>query len=293
MKLSASSFSGIPLHLEPKAAADFLDALNGPPKKQADPKNYDDDDDDGDGGGSWMDRALAHLKMRYDPATGIATMPVIGMMWKGLAKWEEWLFDAYNTDRIFENLAAARLLPGIKGLEIVIDSPGGMARGCDELAAAMVAFSAETGIETQSWIGNMGCSAAYYLASGSNGIHASPSALVGSIGTMAVAVDSSRLFKERGVDMKLYTGGADLKGMGSTGIHWSKAWHDKLDGDVKQLRGEFVGFVKSRRPDITEDSFRGDAFEAKRAPAGMVDTARFRSYGEFHAAFSTLLNGQA
>lgn len=277
MNYSLQNFAGVPLHMDRLAVSSRLAAMKSGISHKPEPKS--------DSLEEWLAKRLAHLDLEYDPASGIASFRIRGMMWLGASMLEEYCWDIYDTRRIARNLQEAERIQGIKGLVIRVDSPGGLARGVDSAARAVVDFQARTGIDVRGFVENIGASAAYYSIAGCAGVHAVPDALVGSIGTMAVAVDSSRMFEEYGYDLTLYTGGAPLKGMGSTGIKWSEEWHAKLSGDVQTLRGEFTGFVKAVRPGIGEDSFKGDAFEARKAPKGMVDRL-FPDYGAFLSEYA-------
>lgn len=280
MTYTLQNFAGVPLHMDRLAVSSRLAALKSGISHKPEPKS--------DSLEEWLEKRLAHLDLEFDPASGIAGFRICGMMWLGASKLEEYYWDIYDTRRIARNLQEASRIQGIKGLVIRVDSPGGLARGVDAAARAVVDFQVKTGVDARAYIENVGASAAYYAVAGCEGVHAAPEALVGSIGTMAVAVDSSRLFEEYGYDLTLYTGGAPLKGMGSPGIKWSEEWHAKLESDVEALREEFVGFVRATRAGIGEDSFKGDAFEARRAPRGMVDNL-FPDYGAFLEAYADAL----
>lgn len=221
----------------------------------------------------YLQRKTAHLNVQYNADESLAEFTVTGVMWKGASPEEEYFYGVYNTDRIQRNMMEIAGRSAVRDVVINFDTPGGMARGTKEAAESIAKYRKDTSKMVFAWVPNLCASAGYYCAAACSRIDAHPSALVGSIGTMAVAVDSSGLFQKMGYDITLYTGGADLKGMGSTGVEWTKAWHEKLKSDVEELRAEFVSFVKANRPGITEASFRGDAFEAKKAPVGMVDSA--------------------
>lgn len=280
MNYSLQNFAGIPLHMDRLAVADRLASLKSGNHHKPEPA--------ADSMDEWLCKRLEHLDLEYDPASGIASFQICGVMWLGASMLEEYYYDIYDTRRIARNLQEASGIQGIKGLVIRVNSPGGLARGVDAAARSVIDFQAKTGVDARAFIETIGASAAYYAVSGCSGLHAAPESLVGSIGTMAVAVDSSRMFEEFGYDLTLYTGGAKLKGMGSAGIKWSEEWHAKLSGDVQDLRGEFVGFVKATRPGIGEDSFKGDAFEARKAPRGMVDRL-FPDFDAFLAEYADAL----
>lgn len=224
--------------------------------------------------GWWEDmlrEATAHLDVTYDEMSGEAHFLAQGVIWKGADMFYEAVCGLYNTERIARNMAEIAARGDVSGVVITFDTPGGTVRGTLEAAQAILAYREETQIPVAAIVPNLCCSAGYYLASACDGIAADPSAMVGSIGVMAVAVDSSGLYKNLGFDLTLYTGGADLKGMGTDGVEWTKAWHKKLESEVKDYQKEFFSFVKEHRPDIGADSLNGDAFEARKAPEGMVD----------------------
>ncbi|RYD38939.1 MAG: hypothetical protein EOP87_00250 [Verrucomicrobiaceae bacterium] len=278
MTYDLQTFASVPLCMEPAAARSWIARHLGQPHttraewmaahRPAGPEIT---------AGWWEDMledATEHLNVRYDEDSGEAHFQVDGVIWKGADMFLEACYGLYNTERIARNLEEIAARNDVSAVIITLNTPGGTARGTLEAAQAIKEYQAASGVRVAAAVPDLCCSAGYYLASACELIAASPAALVGSIGTMAVAVDSSGLYKNMGFDITLYTGGGDLKGMGSEGVEWTKAWHDKLKGEVEEYRKEFLGFVKSNRPGISSDSFRGDAFEARKAPKAMIDILR-------------------
>ena len=260
MNYNLPTFASIPLNMDPLSVSGWIARSI---QKAGEPKSDWPDD--------YLEKATKHLQVSYDEASGLAEFTVSGVMWRGASMIEEVCYGLYNTDRIAGNMRKIESIKDVKGVVVNIDTPGGMARGALEAASAVEQYRARTGVGVVAWIPNIGASAGYYVASACDEIHANPAALVGSIGTMAVAVDSSGLYKRIGLEAKLYTGGAPLKGMGTEGVEWTKEWHKKLEDSVSEYRAEFIGFVRRNRPAMGEDSFNGDAFEARKAPPGMID----------------------
>ena len=220
----------------------------------------------------YLEKATGHLKVSLDEASGIAEFNVEGVMWRGASMIEEAFYGLYNTDRIVSNMREIASMKDVKAVVVNFNTPGGMARGAFEAASSIEEYRRNSGVNVSAWIPDCCCSAGYYSAAACDQIVAHPAAMVGSIGTMAVAIDSSEMYKRLGLDVMLFAGGASLKGMGTDGVKWSKAWKEKLETSVNDYRSEFVGFVKRNRPGMSADSFNGDAFEARRAPAGMIDS---------------------
>lgn len=260
MEYTLQNLSGIALQMDPLSVESRL--MNHDRRHQSEPKDMTLDE--------YLEKVLGY-GVNYNEESGVASFRISGMIWKGASAMDEYWWGLYNTDRVARNLDEISRKRGITAVEIIIDTPGGMARGTREAAQSVLAFKQSTGHPVVATVPNIAASAGYYIAVGADSINADPSALVGSIGTMAVAVDSSELYKKYGYNVKLYTGGADLKGMGTPGVEWTKAWHQKMESNVNELKDEFISFVKTNRPGISEDSFRGDAFEARKAPKGMVD----------------------
>lgn len=72
--------------------------------------------------------------------------------------------------------------PSVKRLVMYIDSPGGVASGCAETAAAIKSLSGK--VQTVAFVDGMGTSAAYWLAAACDKVYASPSSEIGSIGAI-------------------------------------------------------------------------------------------------------------
>lgn len=86
--------------------------------------------------------------------------------------------------------------PDIDELLFVIHSPGGEVTGVSELAAQI----RDCTTPTRAYVSGMGCSAAYWLASACDRIVVADTAIVGSIGVMAVFLDDSKALEMRGLE---------------------------------------------------------------------------------------------
>ncbi len=80
--------------------------------------------------------------------------------------------------------------PRLKSLILHVDSPGGEANGCDELAAAIYAARGKKPITA--FVSGMACSAAYWIASAADRIVVSDLAVLGSIGVVVEASNRRR-----------------------------------------------------------------------------------------------------
>jgi ClpP class serine protease len=84
----------------------------------------------------------------------------------------------------FRDLATLLADPSVKSIVLNIDSPGGEANGCNDLAEFIFASRYKKPII--GYISGQGCSAAYWIASACTEVIASETAMVGSIGVQSV-----------------------------------------------------------------------------------------------------------
>lgn len=158
--------------------------------------------------------------------------------------------------------------------DVVIDfrSPGGSVLGVESAAASIAALRAD-GKRTIAYTSDLMCSAAYWLASACDEIHAEGSAQVGSISTILAGVDSSEMFIKAGLVRKVFATG-DLKATGMQGKAWTQAEEDYLWEKVRAVDADLKGFVRARRG-LGDELMQGGAWAAKHAPAGLVDSVAF------------------
>lgn len=111
---------------------------------------------------------------------------------------------------LFSNISGARSLAGlkkdftealnddsVKSIMLNIDSPGGEANGIGEFADLV--YEARGTKPVVSYVGNMACSAAYWIASATDKIICSETATLGSIGCVAVVTDTQEKDTKDGV----------------------------------------------------------------------------------------------
>jgi len=127
---------------------------------------------------------------------GVAILDVVGPMFKGANLMTE-LSGATSYDMLRRDLQAALDDPGISGIILSVDSPGGEAHGADQLAQAIYAARGPKPI--WAYVGGMGCSAAYWIASAADRIVVSDLGTVGSIGAVISITDRRKADEARGV----------------------------------------------------------------------------------------------
>jgi len=125
---------------------------------------------------------------------GVCVIPIIGPLFA----YSSWLTDicgAMSYDVIADSFSRALDNDKIKAILFMIDSPGGQVTDCAELAAMIAGGRGRKPIVA--YVGGACCSAAYWLASATDGIVASSTAMVGCLGVVGTMRDM------RGAEEKL------------------------------------------------------------------------------------------
>ena len=92
------------------------------------------------------------------------------------------LFGGVSVDSLSSQLQEAALNPAVKGVLLMVDSPGGQAAGIHDLADMI--YQMRDTKPVVAYVDNLAASAAYWVASAANVIVMSPAAFVGSIGVV-------------------------------------------------------------------------------------------------------------
>ena len=188
---------------------------------------------------------------------GIATIHVQGVLGQHLTNVEK---TCGNTG--YEQVVEEAQIANEKadGAVFVIDSPGGMAVGAQEAASAISNMT----IPTAAFTDSLSASAGYYLASGADYLVASPSAVVGSIGTILPWVDSSKQWDLQGIEFDpIINDGADLKDT-MHGPSLASDQREFLQEHVNDLAAQFQDHVASHR-EVDDEVWRAGFYIGDRA----------------------------
>lgn len=214
---------------------------------------------------------------------GVAVIPVTGM----IVTRESWMTrEGYATSQqaVQRQYEAALGSDQVRGIAFYIDSPGGYAQGNEEAAQAM--FAAKGKKPSVAYVEGMMCSAAYYLGSVADKIVASPSSLVGSIGSILVHFEVTKYLEDIGFTATVIRNpqkkalGGMFEPLGEAG---RASWQAKID----QLTGMFEAAVARQRgvsaAQVREKYGQGEAFFAAQAlERGLID--QVGSWGDALAA---------
>jgi len=120
-----------------------------------------------------------------------------------------------STVQLRRDVRAASNDPNVSAILLAIDSPGGTVAGTADLAADVKAARKKKPVWAH--VDDLGASAAYWIASQADAVFAnSPTALVGSIGTVLTVYDLSEAAAKDGVKALVFATGP-LKGAGTPG----------------------------------------------------------------------------
>lgn len=140
---------------------------------------------------------------------GMLVVPIRGQITKRSSSFGG--TSSVETRRVLRNAASD---DSVTGVLLAIDSPGGTAAGTFELAEEVRRFSEVKPIKAH--IEDLGASAAYWVASQAQSISINQMGEAGSIGTIAVLVDSSKAMENAGLEVHVISTG-EFKGAGAPG----------------------------------------------------------------------------
>lgn len=119
---------------------------------------------------------------------GTAVIPVRGALLRSMSRF------FFSYEEIARDLRLAQDDPGVTGIVLDIDSPGGMVAGVEDLANEIRGSSKPVA----AFVGGTCASAAYFIAAAAGDITAGSGAIVGSVGTVIEYVDVEPVLERMG-----------------------------------------------------------------------------------------------
>ena len=176
---------------------------------------------------------------------------------------------------LLEKLDKAAGDPGVKAVVLRLNSPGGTVAASDIMHHRLLEFKRRTRKPVVACVVGLGCSGAYYLACGCDGIMTQPSAVTGNIGTIFQTFSVAGTMKKIGVKAVTIKSGK-LKDMASPLHDLSDDERQVLEGIIEDLYQQFLAVVAKGRPGLSEQKIReladGRVFTAKQAlTEGLID----------------------
>lgn len=185
---------------------------------------------------------------------GIAYIPIGGAIGKNLSPFDRGS-GAVDVNDVATELAESEENDKVKGIILCFDSPGGMVTGTPELARTIEKVQKPVYAYTEGVI----ASAAYWLAAATDGIFATETASIGSIGVYVPFHDLTGMAEKKGVKVELIKTGK-YKGMGYPGTALSDDHREHLQARVDEIFSMFKSHVTKHRPGVKADSMQGQTF---------------------------------
>ncbi len=214
----------------------------------------------------------AYLLTRHDSigfGDGVAVIPLQGTISssQGTGLFAEQMATPENFKAM---LKESERDGSIKAVVIDINSPGGSVVASDEIARAIEEFEKPT----VAWVGEMGASGAYYVASSCDYIVADQASVVGSIGVISIFPEYSRLLEKIGVNFTVIKGG-EFKDF-STGFRPLTEEEEVMMEDmVTEIYDQFLTIVADNRnmsKDYVRSVAEGKIYSGRKAKElGLVD----------------------
>jgi len=201
---------------------------------------------------------------------GIAVLNIVGPLFRRAN-----LFTAFSGatsyDIVRRDLQIALDDDKYKAILLNIDSPGGAANGCDELARAI--FDARSAKPVIAYVGGTAASGGYWLASAASEIVVSDSAFLGSIGAVLSITDTSQGEKAAGIRRYDFVSAKSPKKRSDPA---TRAGEDEFQRIADDLADVFISAV-ARNRGVSLEKVEADFGEggmligAKAVAAGMAD----------------------
>ena len=182
-------------------------------------------------------------RLGYDVKDGVAIIPIAGVMMKKPTSFD----DGVSTVRLRRAVRAAANEDDVHSIVFHVDSPGGEAAGTHELHQDIKAACGKKRV--YAYIQDLGASAAYYAICGADKIFVNSPGLPGSIGTLLVVHDLSKLAEDKGIKVYKITqqGGETYKGAAAPGTKVTKEQLAYFQGIVDNCFAHFANAVGEGR----------------------------------------------
>lgn len=120
---------------------------------------------------------------------GVAIVPVMGPLMRSFSWW------AWSYEEVLRDVRLAQADGSVRAIVLDIDSPGGLVAGCEDCAAGIRASGTKP---VEAFVGGMGASAAYWLASAASRVNVGSGAILGSIGSVIEYINLEPYFEKLG-----------------------------------------------------------------------------------------------
>jgi len=228
---------------------------------------------------SVLDMFFNPVAKPYFTQGGTAVVQINGFLGTGLTKFEK-MTGASDMIEIGEAIDEMLANPAIQRIAFEIDSPGGTVVGTPELADKIASIP----LPTMSYAKKLMASGAYYTGSQADYVIASPSAMVGSIGVIAVDESYDEAFKNMGLKVEVFRAGK-YKAPNIAGEGYTDEMRELEQKSIEAMHEEFKQTVLRKRSLASREDMEGQVFSGREAAAKNLVTGLATSFAEAVAAF--------
>lgn len=179
---------------------------------------------------------------KQDANDGLAIVHARGTLLRGRTFF--WFSETTSLDDLAAQFNAIRNDNRINRVLLLLDSPGGTVAGTNAAAIALKDLAAVKPVFT--YVENMMCSGAMWLASHSTKILAEETSIIGSIGCYVTIIDSSKFAEDSGLKVHVVRAG-EHKGTGAFGTEVTDEHLEEAQQLIDRIAGKFVDVVAAGR----------------------------------------------
>ena len=143
---------------------------------------------------------------------------------------------------IIDSIESADNNPSVKAILIEVNSPGGSPVASAEIADAIKRANKPT----VAWIGEVGASGGYWVASAADKVVAHPMSLTGSIGAYSMVIEAEGLMEKLGLSQETIRSG-EFKDIGTPFRNMTDAERALFQETVLEIKDQFVDTVAKNR----------------------------------------------
>ncbi len=215
-----------------------------------------------------------------DPEANFLRIPVTGVIKSHGEENYVGVVSPSVLETVISLLDHARETPGIDGLLIDIDSPGGAIDPSDIVFHELRRFREETGLPVIANLNGVAASGGYYIAVAADRIIAHPSCITGSIGVIIQAFNYAGLLEKVGLKLQTLTSGPN-KDLLNPGRPMNDAERAILMSVIDDAYDSFVDAVSTGRgmdEAVVRELADGRIYTARQAEAnGLIDRIGYES----------------
>lgn len=226
-----------------------------------------------------MDMFFNPVAKPYVTQGGTAVIGLQGFLGVGLTKFEK-MTGAMDMVDVEDAIDEALANPAVRRIAFEVDSPGGTVVGTPELADKIASIP----LPSMSYAKKLMASGAYYTGSQADYVIASPSAMIGSIGVVAVDESYAAAFEKMGLKVEVFRSGK-YKAPNIAGEGYTDEMRVMEQATMDSMHEEFKQTVLRKRSMANRSDMEGQIFTGREAAGKNLITGLASSFSEALAAF--------